>query len=168
MELMNGRLSAWRAHSVLRTHISVSVLMPVFLHAQDNFTLKSFALRRLCAAGFTALTCHQGALRRALLHEHHVLEQRTVRSVSACSRPRFGQVRRQVAAREEGRAEGEGRLQARILLGRGHLGRKETMNLRPSLNGLSQTVLVAPQTFPPHIGSSSGRGSGGQPQGDVG
>lgn len=67
-------------------------------------------------------TCHQGALCWALLHEHHVLEQRTVGAVPARSRSGLGQVRGQVAAGEEGRAEGEGRLQTSLLLCRGHLG----------------------------------------------
>lgn len=66
-------------------------------------------------------TCHQGALSRALLHKHHVLEQGTMRTMSACSRSRLSQVGGQMATGDERRAEGEGWLQTSILLGRGHL-----------------------------------------------
>lgn len=54
-----------------------------------------------------------------------MLKQWTVRAVPACSRSGLGQVGGQVAAGEEGRAEGEGRLQTSILLGRSHLEKRE-------------------------------------------
>lgn len=66
-------------------------------------------------------TCHQGALCWALLHEHHVLKQRAVCWVRACSCPCLGQVGSQMAAGEKRRAEGERWLQAAIRLRRGHL-----------------------------------------------
>lgn len=74
------------------------------------------------------LTCHQGALCWALLHEHHVLKQRAVRGVPACSCPCLGQVGSQVAAGEKRRAEGERWLQAPIRLGRGHLEKSGIMD----------------------------------------
>lgn len=61
-------------------------------------------------------TCHQGALCRALLHKHHVLEQRTVPAVCACASTGLCQVGVQVATCEERRTEGERRLQTHVLL----------------------------------------------------
>lgn len=55
-----------------------------------------------------------------------MLKQWTVRTVPACSRSGLGQVGGQVAAGEEGRAEGEGWLQAAVLLGRRHLEKRES------------------------------------------
>lgn len=54
-----------------------------------------------------------------------MLEQGTVCTMSTGSRSSLGQIRGQVAAGQEGRAEGEGRLQTPILLGRGHLQKKK-------------------------------------------
>lgn len=61
-------------------------------------------------------TCHQGALRRALLHEYHVLKQWTVPTVATRSSS-LSQVGAQMATREKRRAKREGRLQTAILLG---------------------------------------------------
>lgn len=66
-------------------------------------------------------TCHQGALSWALLHEHHVLKQRAVCRVPACSCPCLGQVGSQMAAGEKRWAERERWLQAAIRLRWGHL-----------------------------------------------
>ena len=68
-----------------------------------------------------------------------MLEQGTVRSVTAGRRSGLGEVR-QVAAGEEGRAEGERRLQTAVLLGRGDLEerRKETVDI--SINRYSRAA----------------------------
>lgn len=129
----------------------------------------------LCASAFTGVskasittpTCHQGALCRALLHEHHVLEQRTVGAVPARSGYGLGQVGGQVAAGEEGRAEGEGRLQTSILLCRSHLERRGEHNRSQTAHTRTHRQ-IGRGGFPPYVGRSGGRGGGGQPQGDVG
>lgn len=70
------------------------------------------------------LTCHQRALGWTLLHQNHVLQQGAVSAVAP--RSRIPEVGAQVAAGEEGGAEGEGWLQASVLLRRGDLeGRKK-------------------------------------------
>lgn len=74
----------------------------------------------------TIPTCHQRALGWALLHEHHVLQQWAVCTVSPCSCCRLSQVWGQVATREERRAEGEGWLQTTVLLGWGHLENRDS------------------------------------------
>lgn len=75
----------------------------------------------------TCPTCDQWTLCWALLHQHHVLQQWTV---PTCARSRLSQVGGQVAAGQEGWAEGEGWLQAALLLGRGHLGEDRAQRVR--------------------------------------
>lgn len=112
------------AHSV--PHISASVTTRCFFFffvCHGLIELRLFFYR--CETSLGAPTCHQGALRRALLHEHHVLKQWTVCAVPARPRSALGQVRGQVAAGEERRAEGERRLQTSVLLRRRHLEEEE-------------------------------------------
>lgn len=148
---MNGRLWVW-VRTVQQRHfffvspqaeiLTIPLVRVVFgdlllflsLTSQKLLRLIDVPLRLLSlliatSFGKTSIctpTCHQGALCRALLHEHHVLKQWTVRAVPACSRSGLGQVGGQVAPGEEGRAEGEGWLQAAVLLGRRHLEKRES------------------------------------------
>lgn len=105
----------------------IEILTIPLVHFLSLTSPKLLPFTFIATASVCTPTCYQGALCRALLHEHHVLKQWTVRAVPARSRSGLGQVGGQVAAGEEGRAEGEGRLQADVLLGRRHLdGRQES------------------------------------------
>lgn len=113
------------------------------------------------------LTCHQGALCWALLHEHHVLKQRAVSSVPACSCPCLGQVGSQMATGEKRRAEGERWLQAPIRLGWGHLEKSGIMDKSVDTTHSWRNSFKR-SSCSPYVGSSGGCSRGGQPQGDVG
>lgn len=131
---MNGRLWVHGRRSVPKTHM-VTEFLTILLVRWTFAVYSSLAAPKAASTNWRSImhvaftpTCHQGALCWALLHEHHVLKQRAVRSVPAWSCPCLGQVGSQMATGEKRRAEGERWLQAPIRLGWGHLEKSGIMN----------------------------------------
>lgn len=124
---MNGCLWVPGRHSVPKPHMVTEFLtIPLIRRTFPALLLISctkaaFTNWRIILLVAEPPTCHQGALCWALLHEHHVLKQRAVCRVPACSCPGLGQVGSQMAAGEKRWAEGERWLQAGIRLRWGHL-----------------------------------------------